>query len=370
MNPNTNCDIDRHYMETALHLAWQGRFSTSPNPRVGCVIVRGEEIVGQGYHIMAGGPHAEIHALNQAGNLARNATAYVTLEPCSHTGRTGPCALALTKAGIKRVVVAMTDPNPLVAGRGVALLQAAGVDVTVGLCATQARELNRGFLSRMERQQPFIRLKTATSADGKTALSDGRSQWITGEAARQDVQYLRAESCAVLTGSGTVFTDNPRLNVRLFNVLRQPTRIILDSQLRTPLHSHVIQDSASPTILATTVTNAFSHQPYLDHPHVDVLVVDANAQGHIDLNQLWPLLAQRGMGEILVEAGHTLNGALLQGGWVDEVVLYQAPKWLGSTAQEAFRLPENAQSLTQNRWHTTSVDQMGNDIKWTLRHNS
>ena len=206
-------DTDRDMMRRALTLAAEGRFSTSPNPRVGCIIAHGGQIVGQGFHLKAGGPHAEVHALRQAGENARGATAYVTLEPCSHYGRTPPCAEALIQAGVSRVVAATADPNPQVAGKGLAMLSAAGIRTESGLLETEARELNRGFLSRIERGRPFVRLKCAASLDGKTALSDGLSQWITGEAARHDVQILRAESCAVLTGIGTVLADDPQNNV-------------------------------------------------------------------------------------------------------------------------------------------------------------
>lgn len=241
-------DTDRDMMRRALTLAAEGRFSTSPNPRVGCIIAHGGQIVGQGFHLKAGGPHAEVHALRQAGENARGATAYVTLEPCAHYGRTPPCAEALIAGGVGRVVAAMRDPNPQVAGKGFALLEAAGIATACGLLADEARELNRGFLSRIERGRPFVRIKTAASLDGKTALADGRSQWITGAAARADVQRLRAESCAVLTGIGTVLHDNPRLNVRKFSTIRQPLRVILDSRLRTPESSHMIQDGQATQI--------------------------------------------------------------------------------------------------------------------------
>ena len=265
---------DTRLMQTALDLAWQGRFSTSPNPRVGCVIAHGGQIVGQGFHLRAGEPHAEVHALRQAGAHAHGATAYVTLEPCSHTGRTGPCAQALINAGICRVVAAMHDPNPLVGGQGFAMLRAAGIEVQSGLLETAARALNRGFLSRIERGRPFVRLKVAASLDGKTALSDGRSQWITGAEARHDVQILRAESCAVLTGIGTILADDPQLNVRAFAALRQPARIVLDSHARTPLGSRIIQDSGSATVLvhASNTTPKHTALP----PHVSRLSTPAD----------------------------------------------------------------------------------------------
>ena len=355
---------DTRLMQTALDLAWQGRFSTSPNPRVGCVIAHGGQIVGQGFHLRAGEPHAEVHALRQAGAHAHGATAYVTLEPCSHTGRTGPCAQALINAGICRVVAAMQDPNPLVGGQGFAMLRAAGIEVQSGLLETAARALNRGFLSRIERGRPFVRLKVAASLDGKTALSDGRSQWITGAEARHDVQILRAESCAVLTGIGTILADDPQLNVRAFAALRQPARIVLDSHARTPLGSRIIQDSGSATVLvhASNTTPKHTALP----PHVSRLSTPADENGRIHLPALLPLLAQQGYGEILVEAGGTLNSAFLEQDWVDEIVLYQAPKILGHTGQSAFRLPENPQALNEAGWHSHSISPLGNDIKWVL----
>ncbi|MBN8763533.1 MAG: bifunctional diaminohydroxyphosphoribosylaminopyrimidine deaminase/5-amino-6-(5-phosphoribosylamino)uracil reductase RibD, partial [Thiobacillus sp.] len=221
-------------MARALQLAARGLFTTSPNPRVGCVIVRDGRVVGEGWHQRAGSPHAEIHALQVAGEAARGATVYVTLEPCSHHGRTPPCAEALINAGVARVVAAMSDPNPLVAGGGIAMLTLAGIQAEVGLMAAEARALNPGFISRMTRQRPWVRLKTASTLDGKTALTNGASQWITGDAARADVQRLRARACALLTGSGTVLADNPRMNVRDVDIGRQPLRVVVDSTLRTP----------------------------------------------------------------------------------------------------------------------------------------
>ncbi|EGV35053.1 bifunctional diaminohydroxyphosphoribosylaminopyrimidine deaminase/5-amino-6-(5-phosphoribosylamino)uracil reductase RibD [Neisseria weaveri] len=354
-------------MENALSLARQGRFSTSPNPRVGCVIARGSQIVGQGFHIQAGGPHAEVHALRQAGGLAEGATAYVTLEPCSHYGRTPPCAEALVHSGVKRVVAAMTDPNPLVSGKGLAMLEAAGIQTESGLLEQQARELNRGFLSRIERNRPFVRLKCAASMDGKTALSDGLSQWITGEEARLDVQTLRAESCAVITGIGTVLADNPKLNVRAFPTLRQPARIIVDSRLRTPEHCHLIQDNTSPTIIATANPEEGRLKKFARYNHVDIIQTNAH-NGQVDLSDLLRLLAERGFGEVMVEAGAGLAGAFLYQDLADEIVLYQAPKILGNNARGLFALPENPQTLLQPpQWQTHSLETVGSDIKWTLR---
>jgi diaminohydroxyphosphoribosylaminopyrimidine deaminase / 5-amino-6-(5-phosphoribosylamino)uracil reductase len=361
-------ELDKKFMQTALELAWQGRFSTSPNPRVGCVITRGEQIVGEGFHVRAGQPHAEVHALRQAGQLAQDATAYVTLEPCSHTGRTGPCAQALIDAHIKRVVVAMSDPNPLVKGNGLSILQQSGIQVESGLYTRQARALNPGFLSRLERHRPYIRLKIAASLDSKTALSNGLSQWITGEAARNDVQTLRAESCAVLTGINTILADNPQLNVRRFSALRQPLRIILDSKLRITPAYQVIHDINSPTLIVTTITDTAKKAVFSPYPHVSILTVPANQDGQINLQELWPALAQRDIGLILVEAGSILNSALLAANAVDEIIYYQAPKILGATARNAIELPENPQALTDSEWQTVAVDVMDQDCRWLLRH--
>ena len=359
---------DTRLMQTALDLAWQGRFSTSPNPRVGCVIAHGGQIVGQGFHLRAGEPHAEVHALRQAGAHAHGATAYVTLEPCSHTGRTGPCAQALINAGICRVVAAMQDPNPLVGGQGFAMLRAAGIEVQSGLLETAARALNRGFLSRIERGRPFVRLKVAASLDGKTALSDGRSQWITGAEARHDVQILRAESCAVLTGIGTVLADDPLLNVRDFPTLRQPTRIILDSRLRTPLYSKIIQDSNSPTLIVTLNQNPADHAPFLAYPHVQILALNSATENRqINLHELLEQLAIQGYGEILIEAGAELNAAFIRQNLIDEIILYQSPKILGAAARSLFTLPENNETLLQPpQWHPTHCTVLGNDVKICL----
>lgn len=355
---------DHAHMRLALALAREGRFSTSPNPRVGCVVAHGGQIVGQGFHVQAGAPHAEVHALRQAGGAARGATAYVTLEPCAHYGRTPPCAEALVQAGVGRVVAAMRDPNPQVAGRGLSMLAAAGIQVACGLFEDEARELNRGFLSRIERGRPFVKLKTAASLDGRTALADGRSQWITDAAARADVQVLRAESCAVLTGVGTVSADNPRLDVRDFPMLRRPLRIVLDSRLQTPVQSRVVQDGL-PTLLVCRSGDASRFAAY---PNVRILRQEG-ADGRIDLPRLLAELAEREqIGELMVEAGATLAAAFLAQDLADEIVHYQSPKILGQPGRGLFALPEDPAALeTEPRWQTHSVAQMGGGIKWVLR---
>lgn len=360
---------DRSMMSQALDLADLGRFSTSPNPRVGCVIVQGSQIVGQGFHVKAGEPHAEVHALRQAGEMAKGATAFVTLEPCSHYGRTPPCAEALVQAGVSRVVAAMRDPNPLVAGKGLALLEAAGIKTECGLLENKARELNRGFLSRIERRRPFVRLKCAVSLDGKTALSDGSSFWITGKEARADVQVLRAESCAVLTGIGTVLADNPQLNVRDFPTLRQPARIVLDSRLRLPPYSHLVTDGQSPTYIATLERDEDKLRPYREHAHIRILMPSETADGKIDLHHLMRLLADEGFGEIMVEAGSELTSAFLAEDLADEIVLYRSPKILGS-GKDLFSLPENRAALSAPPlWTPVSTEILGHDIKTVFRKN-
>ena len=360
---------DVSMMQKALDLADLGRFSTSPNPRVGCVIAHGSQIVGQGFHVKAGEPHAEVHALRQAGEMAQGATAFVTLEPCSHYGRTPPCAEALLRSGVTRVVAAMRDPNPLVAGKGLALLEVAGIKTECGLLENKARELNRGFLSRIERRRPFVRLKCAVSLDGKTALSDGSSFWITGEEARADVQVLRAESCAVLTGIGTVLADNPQLNVRNFPTLRQPARIVLDSRLRLPPYSHLVTDGQSPTYIATLERDEDKLHPYREHAHIRILMPSETADGKIDLHHLMRLLADEGFGEIMVEAGSELTSAFLAEDLADEIVLYRSPKILGS-GKDLFSLPENRAALSAPPlWTPVSTEILEHDIKTVFRKN-
>ena len=355
---------DYALMARALRLAENGLFSTTPNPRVGCVLHKNEKIVGEGWHIAAGGPHAEVHALRQAGEAARGATAYVTLEPCSHHGRTPPCAQALIDAGVARVIAALTDPFPAVAGRGLAMLNAAGIPTETGLLAEQARQLNKGFLSRVERGRPWVTIKTGSSLDGKTALLNVQSQWITGEAARADVQRLRARSCAILTGSGTVITDNPRMNVRAWADARQPRRIVLDSRLRTSPDSLIYGNSGGVTTLATLIDDPARQQPYLDK-QAEIWVLPAD-NGHIDLQALLQKLAESGISELMVEAGATLNGALLAAGLVDEIVMYVAPSLIGHQAQGLFNWPPLTMLNQQLRWHYQDMRRVGDDLRLTL----
>ena len=355
--------VDHGMMARALQLAERGLWTTSPNPRVGCVLVRAGEIVGEGWHEKAGEPHAEVHALRAAGDKARGATAYVTLEPCSHFGRTPPCAEALVKAGVARVVAAMTDPNPQVSGRGMALLQAAGIETASGLLENEARELNIGFVTRMTRGRPWLRLKAAASLDGKTALNNGVSQWITGPQARLDGQRWRARACAVLTGIGTVRDDDPQLNVRDFSTPRQPLRVIVDSRLETPLTARILQ--GGPTLVAGAVENA-EKADLLRAAGAEVIVLP-NAAGKVELPELLAELARRGINEVHAEAGFKLNGSLLREGLVDELLLYLAPCLIGHAASGLFNLPELTTLADKQALQIRDLRQLGEDIRLIAR---
>jgi diaminohydroxyphosphoribosylaminopyrimidine deaminase/5-amino-6-(5-phosphoribosylamino)uracil reductase len=328
---------DRRWMARALELARRGLETTAPNPRVGCVLVRDGVVVGEGWHERAGLPHAEVNALRAAGANAQGAAAYVTLEPCSHHGRTPPCADALVKAGVRRVVVATGDPNPEVAGLGIARLRAAGIDVECGLLEAEARALNVGFFRRMELGLPFVRCKLAMSLDGRTAMASGESRWITAEPARADVQRLRARSCAVLTGIGTVLADDPRLDVRREDTAppaRQPLRVVLDSGLRIPAAARVLAPPGSVLI----VTAAGRAAPRLVAEGAELLCLQAE-DGRVPLRAVLQALAARGCNEVLIEAGATLAGAFARAGLIDEYVLYVAPVLMGSHARPLLDLP-------------------------------
>ena len=355
--------VDHGMMARALQLAERGLWTTSPNPRVGCVLVRDGEIVGEGWHEKAGEPHAEVHALRAAGDKARGAIAYVTLEPCSHHGRTPPCAEALIAAGVSRVVAAMTDPNPLVAGKGLALLQAAGIATASGLLENEARELNIGFVSRMTRGRPWLRLKAAASLDGKTALNNGLSQWITGPDARRDGHAWRARACAILTGIGTVRDDNPQLNVRDVETPRQPLRVVVDSRLEAPLDARILQGGT--TLIAGAVEDAGRIEA-LRSVGAEVLILP-NASGKVDLAALLAALAQRGINEVHAEAGFKLNGSLLREGLVDELLLYLAPCLIGHAASGLFNLPELARLDGKQSLQIRDLRQVGADIRVVAR---
>lgn len=354
---------DHAYMAQALRLAERGLFTTTPNPRVGCVLVKDGLVVGAGWHEKAGEPHAEPLALRQAGEAARGATAYVTLEPCSHHGRTPPCADALIAAGVSRVVAAMTDPNPLVAGQGLEKLKAAGIEVASGLLESEARELNIGFVSRMTRGRPWLRLKAAASLDGKTALNNGQSQWITGPEARQDGHRWRARACAILTGIGTVRDDDPQLNVRDVDTPRQPLKVLVDSRLEVSPKARLFD--GAPVLVACAVEDA-ARVADLQARGAEVLVLP-NAQGKVDLAALLQALGQRGINEVHAEAGFKLNGSLLAEGLVDELLLYLAPCLIGDSAQGMFNLPELAGLADKRTLQWRDVRQVGQDLRLIAR---
>ncbi len=355
--------VDHGMMARSLQLAERGLWTTSPNPRVGCVLVRAGEIVGEGWHEKAGEPHAEVHALRAAGERARGATAYVTLEPCSHHGRTPPCAEGLIAAGVARVVAAMQDPNPLVAGRGLALLQAAGIETACGLLENEARELNIGFVSRMTRGRPWLRLKAAASLDGKTALNNGVSQWITGPDARRDGHRWRARACAILTGIGTVRDDDPQLLVRDVETTRQPLRVVVDSRLETPLTARILQ--GGPVLVAAAVDDQ-EKADLLRSAGADVLVLP-NADGKVELPALLAELGRRGINEVHAEAGFKLNGSLLREGLVDELLLYLAPCLIGHQASGLFNLPELVSLDGKRALTIRDLRQIGPDIRLIAR---
>ena len=361
---------DHLFMTRALQLAEQGMYTTMPNPRVGCVIVKDGKIVGEGAHLKAGEPHAEVYALQQAGEQASGATAYVTLEPCNHTGRTPPCTHTLLRAGISKVIAAMQDPNPLVAGRGLAYLQERGLDIATGLMQAQAEALNPGFISRMTRNTPFVRSKIAASLDGKTALNNGISQWITGEAARADVQRWRARSCAILTGVGTVLADNPSMTVRLNNeptgrmdTGSQPMRIIVDSVLKTPINSKIL---AGGNVLIAFARDIDNKAEALLSTGAELLCIP-NDQGKVCLKTLLSHLAAREINEVLVEGGAVLNGALLAQNLIDELLIYYAPKLMGDTAKAMFAIPELTVMSQVLDLKILDVRAIGNDIRLHAR---
>ena len=322
-------------MAEALRLAARGLYTTAPNPRVGCVVARGATVLGRGFHERAGEPHAEVFALREAGAQARGATAYVTLEPCAHHGRTPPCADALVAAGIARVVAAVADPFERVAGAGLARLRDAGIEVEVGLMAAAARELNVGFFSRIERGRPFVRVKLASTLDGRTAPADGSRLAITSAVAQRDGHHWRARASAILTGIGTVLADDPLLNVRLDRAHAPPLRVIVDTELRTPTSARLLHEGVAPVLIACGADADASRRADLVAHGAEVRVLPTH-DGRIDLAALLALLAERAVNEVHVEAGAQLAGALLQLGLVDELLLYQAHALLGSAARPLF----------------------------------
>ncbi len=366
---------DQSFMARAVQLAARGLYSTKPNPRVGCVIVNNDRIVGEGWHEYAGENHAEINALNSAGKLARGATAYVTLEPCSHHGRTGPCCEALVSAGVSRVVVAMQDPNPLVSGRGVSYLLQNGVEVEVPILAEEAVRLNPGYIKRQQSGYPLVRCKLAMSLDGRTGLSNGNSKWITGDAAREDVQRLRARSCAIITGIDTVLADNPAMTVRReqLNVpnvelalKKQPLRVVLDSHLRIPVDARIL---INPEEVLVVCTQSGKHieekQDILAKQGVEVQHLPANEKGSVDLSELVRFLGARQCNELMFETGAKLAGSLVSNGLVDEIVVYVNARFIGDSGLPLVRLPEIGQIEDAVKMHFSEVRHLGDDLKIT-----
>nr|WP_299242671.1 bifunctional diaminohydroxyphosphoribosylaminopyrimidine deaminase/5-amino-6-(5-phosphoribosylamino)uracil reductase RibD [uncultured Halomonas sp.] len=367
--------IPESWMARALVLARRGLYSTDPNPRVGCVLVNNDQLVGEGWHQYAGEPHAEINALRDAGEAVRGATAFVTLEPCSHQGRTGPCSQALIEAGVARVVVAMQDPNPLVAGRGIAMLEAAGIAVEVGLLEDQARALNPGFISRMERKRPFVRLKMAMSLDGRTAMASGESQWITGPAARTEVQRLRARSSAIMTGVESIIFDNSRLTVRPEQLnldrdetigVQQPLRVVVDSHLRLPLAAACLSEPGR-TLIATCSDNE-ARREELERAGAQVVVLACEGKGRVDLKALLEYLAQNeSCNEVLLETGATLAGAMLDAELIDEMHLFVAPILLGGEARPLFALPGMERMAQRRALQIDDIRAIGQDWRIIAR---
>jgi len=352
---------DDALMQRVLTLAEEGRATTHPNPMVGCVIVNDGEIVGEGFHFAAGELHAERLALKQAGIKARGATAYVNLEPCCHQGRTPPCTDGLIDAGVSRVVAAMSDPNPLVKGGGIELLKDAGVDVKVGVLEAQAKWLNRGFVSRMGRKRPWVTVKSAATLDGRTAAFDGESKWITGDAARNDVQTLRVHHSAILTGIGTVLADDPQMNVRVDEAARQPLRVLLDSRLQLPLDARIIGDDQQ--LLVFTLSQDLDKVSALIELGVEVIQFTDLGSQQLELSAVLEELANWQCNNVLVEAGQTLSGALLQSGLVDELELFYAGSLLGDRGKSMFQFDSPLAFESRAQFRISNVKMIGDDIR-------
>ncbi|TDI78896.1 MAG: bifunctional diaminohydroxyphosphoribosylaminopyrimidine deaminase/5-amino-6-(5-phosphoribosylamino)uracil reductase RibD [Betaproteobacteria bacterium] len=355
--------VDHGYMSQALQLAEKGLYSASPNPRVGCVIVRGNQVVGSGWHVCPGQPHAEINALNAAGAATQGATVYLTLEPCSHYGRTPPCAEALVKAKVAKVITAMQDPNPLVAGRGFSLLKRSKIKVQNGLLKAEAEELNIGFVTRMRHKRPWVRMKVAASLDGKTALNNGVSRWITGEAARCDGHRFRARSCAVLTGIGTVLADDPLLTARLVETPRQPLKVVVDSHLEIPINAKVLHGDGELIFTAST-----SEEKIIALSKAGARpVVLPDEKGNVALAKMMQMLATLEINEVLIEAGSKLNGSFIKARLVDELVIYLAPHLLGNTAMGMLHLPELTNLSEKHELKIQDLRMVGQDIRIIAR---
>ncbi len=327
---------DNGYMSRALQLARKGFYTTDPNPRVGCVIVKDGDVVGEGWHERTGEPHAEVHALRAAGDKAAGATVYVTLEPCCHHGKTPPCSEALIKAKVARVVVAMQDPHSRVAGKGLQQLRDAGIEVEVGVLESQSQALNPGFIRRMQTGRPYVRNKLAMSLDGRTAMASGESKWITSDAAREDVHRLRARSSAIVTGVGTVLADDPSMTVRLEGIERQPLRVVVDTHLSMPVTARMLQQPGRTLVM--TCSDDEAAREALEHAGAGVIVLPF-CSDTVDMLAVLDTLGEMEVNEVLVESGATLSGAMLQAGLIDELVIYMAPILMGDGARGLFRLP-------------------------------
>lgn len=353
-------------MSRALQLARRGLYTTHPNPRVGCVLVKNNEIIGEGWHEYSGGPHAEINALNKAGNPAKGADCYVTLEPCVHTGKTPPCTDALVSAGIGRVIIATIDPNHVVAGKGAEQLSQQGITVATGLLQQQAQDLNCGFYTRMQKGRPYVRCKLAMSLDARTAMADGTSQWITGAAARQDVQHLRAQSAAILTGINTVLTDNPGLNVKDSDAgNRQPLRVILDRELRILKDAKILQVPGESIVF--TVYGCPDREKTLLQAGVQVIRIDSSGEKDFLIGVMRFLAKERQINEVLVECGPTLAGSLLLAGILDELIVYMAPVLLGDKARALFNLPGLDSIKDKIQFKFCDIRMVGQDCRITLK---
>jgi diaminohydroxyphosphoribosylaminopyrimidine deaminase/5-amino-6-(5-phosphoribosylamino)uracil reductase len=368
---------DQKYMALAIQLAKKGLYTTSPNPRVGCVLVKDDEIIGQGFHVIAGAGHAEVNAITDAklrGNSTKGSTAYVTLEPCSHFGRTPPCAQGLINAGVARVVGAMTDPNPQVAGNGFNLLRAAGIEVVDTCLATESAKLNPGFIKRMSMAGdntlalPYVRLKMATSLDGRTAMQSGESQWITGPEARADVQRIRAQSCAIICGADSVLIDDPAMNVRIATEapMRQPLRVIIDSQHRVKATAKIFTHPGKVVIVSTLEPESAIVSDVSTVSYLRTAANSNTARPQVDLKNVLQTLASQGINEVLVETGAKLAGAFIEQDLVDELVMFTAPTLLGSDARPSFGLAFT-QMDQQIRWSWHDVRMVGNDLKLILK---
>jgi len=350
------------YMQMALDLAEKGMHSSMPNPRVGCIVVHNSQVVGQGWHSKTGEDHAEVMALSQAGHKAKGATAYITLEPCNHYGKTPPCTDSLISAGVETVIYAMDDPNPEVSGKSTGILKAAGVKVIQGVLHQKSKDLNIGFIKRMESGLPYIRSKIASSIDGKTALLNGTSQWISSEKSREDVQSWRARSCALLTSIETVLSDDPFLNVRIdgFDDLDQPMRVVLDSQLRIDSHYKILRLPGQKIIYTLKAQH--------NDPEIQNMIKTAEEyDGHISLEYLFRDLAKREVNEVMIECGGVLNGALLKQEFIDELIVYIAPCILGNKARNMFSLPVLSEMSDRYNFDSTQVDQIDHDVRVILR---